>query len=92
MPSVVETDMAAGTASGGVARLTPAQVAGAVVDVIERPRFETYVPARAGALVRLLAVLPQSASDLLYRRLVPDQVKVLDRSVRNEYERTMAGE
>ena len=92
MPAVVETELAAGTQSGGVARLTPAQVAHAVVDVIEQPRFETYVPSRTGALVRLLAVLPQSARDLIYRRLVPDQVQLLDRSARGAYERTMVGD
>lgn len=86
MPAVVETEMAAGTSSGGIARLTPQQVASAVVDCIERPRFEVYVPARTQALVRLFAVLPQAARDALYVRLVPDQLKLLDRSVRTEYE------
>ncbi len=87
LPSVVDTELAAGTSSGGVQRLSPQQVAVAVADVIERPRFEVFVPRRTAALVRVMAVLPQGARDRLYTALVPDQVKVADRSARESYER-----
>ena len=87
MPAVVETELAAGTASGGVDRLTPQLVAVAVVDAIEKPRFEVFVPARTSLLIRLLALLPQRARDLLHARLVPDQVRQADRAARADYER-----
>lgn len=87
MPTVVETELAAGTSSGAVPRLTPQQVAAAVADVLERPRFEVFVPKRTAALVRVLAVLPQGARDRVYTALVPDQVKVADRAARESYER-----
>jgi NADP-dependent 3-hydroxy acid dehydrogenase YdfG len=86
MPTVVETELALGTDSGGVPRLTPAQVAVAVADVITKPRFETFVPARVGVLVRVLALLPQRGRDLMYRRLVPNQVVAGDPSARADYE------
>ena len=86
MPTVVETELAAGTAHGGVPRLTPEQVATAVADVIETPRFEVFVPRRVGLLTRVLAVLPQRGRDLMHRRLVPDQVRDTDRSAREAYE------
>jgi hypothetical protein len=45
------------------------------------------VPKRTGALVRVMAVLPQGARDRMYAALVPDQVKVADRAAREAYER-----
>ena len=87
MPAVVETELAAGTSSGGVPRLTPEQVATAVVDVIEKPRFEVFVPTRTGLLIRLFALLPQRGRDLMYEKLVPDQVRAADKRAREEYER-----
>jgi short-subunit dehydrogenase len=86
LPTVVETELAVGTDSGGVPRLTPEQVAAAVAAVIVRPRFETFVPARVGVLVRVLALLPQQGRDLMYRRLVPNQVKAAGLAARADYE------
>jgi short-subunit dehydrogenase len=87
LPAVVDTELAAGTASGGVDRLTPQQVALAVVDAIEKPRFEVFVPGRTSSLIRLLALLPQRGRDLMYAKLVPDQVRQTDRRAREEYEK-----
>ena len=86
MPTVVETELALGTAAGGVPRLSPADVAVAVAEVIDKPRFETFVPARVSGLTRVLAVLPQRARDLMYRRLVPNQVASTDQAARADYE------
>lgn len=86
MPAVVDTELAAGTSSGGGPRLSPAAVARAVADVIDKPRFETIVPAYAGLLPRVLAVLPQWGRDLVYRRLVPNQVRDADLAARADYE------
>jgi hypothetical protein len=66
--------------------LTPQDVADAVAGVIARPRFETFVPARVAVLQRVLAVLPQRGRDLMYARLVPDQVRATDREARAAYE------
>ncbi len=86
LPTVVQTELAAGTASGGVPPLQPSDVAEAVASVIDRPRFETFVPARVAALQRILAVLPQRGRDLMYSRLVPDQVTATDHAARSAYE------
>jgi len=88
LPSVVETDLAAGTAHGSVPRLRPEQVAAAVVRALRRPRFEIFVPARLGALDRLLGVLPGRARLAFHDRLVPDQVARTDHAVRQAYQRT----
>jgi hypothetical protein len=91
MPIVVRTELAAGTSSGGMPALEPAEVAEAIAGAIERPRFEVFVPARVGPLVRLLALLPQRGRDVLYRRLVPDQTRETDAAARRDYERRMLG-
>ena len=89
-PVVVNTELAAGTASGAAPRLRPEQVAKAVLDVVRRPRFVTFVPRHVTLLTTLLALLPQRARDWLSERTVPDQVRATDRSKRSDYERRLA--
>lgn len=87
LPAVARTELAHGTSPGrGSRMLTPEEVATATVDAIERPRFEVFVPARTGPLIRLFALLPQRGRDALYRALVPDQLALADRAARAEYE------
>ncbi len=86
MPIVVDTELAAGTSPGGMPALQAQDVADAVLGAIERPRFEVFVPARVGALTRLLGLLPQRGRDLLYDRLVPDQAGETDHEARRAYE------
>ncbi|WP_067857240.1 SDR family oxidoreductase [Nocardia shimofusensis] len=88
MPGVVDTELAIGTASGATARLQPADVAAAVVKVLQRPRFEVTLPASIGLLVRLTGLLPQSLRDRVLRGTVPDQVEAVAHSAtRDHYER-----
>lgn len=90
MPTVVTTELAAGTHSGGVPPLAPEDVARAVADVVDKPRFEVFVPGRVAVLARLMAVLPQWGRDLLHARLVPDQRRS-DRDARADYEARRLG-
>ena len=89
-PVVVDTELAVGTASGAAPRLRPEQVAKAVLGVVRRPRFVTFVPRHVTLLTTLLALLPQFVRDWLSERTVPDQVRATDRSERSEYERRLA--
>ena len=90
-PVVVRTELAAGTSSGAAPTLRPEQVAKAVMDVVRRPRFVTYVPRHVTLLTTTLAILPQRARDWLSERTVPDQVRKTDRSRRADYERRLTG-
>ena len=74
LPGVVETELAAGTATGPVRRLQPDDVARAVLRVVERPRFETVLPGRIALLHKVSVALPAPARDLMHRLLLPDQV------------------
>ena len=90
-PVVVRTELAAGTSSGAARSLRPEQVAKAVMDVVRRPRFITFVPRHVTLLTTALALLPQRARDWLSERTVPDQVRNADRSQRADYERRLTG-
>lgn len=90
-PVVVRTELAAGTSSGAARSLRPEQVAEAVMDVVRRPRFVTYVPRHVALLTLALSLLPQPARDWLSERTVPDQVRATDRTQRAEYERDLVG-
>ena len=86
MPGVVDTALAAGTGTGAAKLLQPADVAAAVLRTIAKPRFEVTLPGFIGPLLRTINVLPESLRDVLSRRLVPDQVKQVDRGARAGYE------
>lgn len=92
MPAVVDTALAAGTATGSASMLTPDDVASAVVRVIEKPRFEVTIPSYVGPAVRAAGLLPQWIRDLLLRRMVPDQVAAVRGSTaRRDYEEKAIG-
>lgn len=60
MPGLVQTELAVGTTDArGTVVLQPADVATAIADVLERPRFDVWVPRSYGALNRALAPLPR---------------------------------
>lgn len=86
MPAVVETDLAAGTATGAARLLHPDDVARAVVDALRRPRFEVSVPGYVGPLSRAVGLLPQAMRDAATRRLVPNQLRQSDPSARADYQ------
>jgi short-subunit dehydrogenase len=66
MPGLVRTDLAAGTTRGSIV-LTPEQVAKAIADVLERPRFDVYVPRAYAGIALLSALLPRGLRERLLR-------------------------
>ncbi|GEK81223.1 SDR family NAD(P)-dependent oxidoreductase [Agrococcus baldri] len=90
MPTVVETPLAAGTDAGAAPRLQPADVARAVLQAIERPRFEVSVPGWVGPLHRAVSALPRMLREPILRRMVPDQVRAVDEGARAAYEASLA--
>ncbi len=86
MPTVVETAMSVGTATGAATLLQPTDVAAAVLRTIQRPRFEVTLPGYVGPLAAAVNVLPGWLRDRISRRLVPDQVHHVDRVARTEYD------
>lgn len=90
MPTVVDTELAAGTDSGSVKMLAPADVAAAVISAIESRRFQVWVPGNVGPLVAISGILPQSVRDRVLRLAVPNQVAAVQgSSKRTAYERSL---
>ena len=87
IPGLANTELASGMSAGrGVKLVEPDEVASALVDALERPRFEIYVPRRLSALLRIHAVLPQAASDAMARFFETDQVAMkVDKTARAAY-------
>ncbi len=85
LPNLVDTEMAAGVRTLRGARFVPpAEVAAAIVDVLQSGRREAYVPAQLGWLIRLEMVLPQAIVAPLRRLLGANrmftQVDALERA------------
>lgn len=93
MPGVVDTELAAGTATGAARLLQPHDVAAAVLDAVTRPRFEVTLPAHLGPVIGLAGALPQWLRDIVLRRSVPNQVAAVSGSTtRGAYEKRLLGD
>ena len=62
----MRTDLAAGTTRGSIV-LTPERVAVAIADVLERPRFDVYVPRTYAGIALAAAALPRGLRERLMR-------------------------
>jgi short-subunit dehydrogenase len=69
MPGLVETELGAGILEPSRAVLQPEDVAEAIVSVVERPRFEVYVPRAYGAAAAAGALLPRRAREAALRAM-----------------------
>jgi hypothetical protein len=66
LPGLVRTDLAAGTLTGSRV-LEPEAVAEAIAGVLERPRFDVYVPRAYAGLSLVSALLPRRAREAFLR-------------------------
>jgi NAD(P)-dependent dehydrogenase (short-subunit alcohol dehydrogenase family) len=90
-PGVVDTDLAVGTRPArGSKLISPAQVAGAIADVVERPRDELFVPRSLGPLLHIYQALPPRGRRLFGRAIgIDDLYGTVDPASRAEYERSL---
>jgi short-subunit dehydrogenase len=88
MPGVVRTEMIAGYKDvRGVRDIAPEDVAGAIVEALEFPRPEVFVPRSLGGLWKLLSILPRRAREAVLRAMKIDQVTwQAERAARTAYE------
>jgi short-subunit dehydrogenase len=89
-PGVVDTDLAVGTrAARGSKMISPAEVASAVADAIERPRAEVFVPRPLGPLLRAYQAMPPRGRALFGRAIgIQDLYGTVDPESRASYERS----
>jgi NAD(P)-dependent dehydrogenase (short-subunit alcohol dehydrogenase family) len=88
MPAVVNTELTSGVdETGGVKKIEPEDVADAIVDALQLPKFDVCVPKSAGRIDATVRLLPRSAREAIGRALKVDQIMVTaDRARRAEYE------
>lgn len=94
MPVVVRTELGSGLdTSGGFKAVEPEDVAEAIVDALQRNRYEVFVPRSLAGILRPKDVLPTRAMEAIARALKSDQILMHpDREQRAAYEARVAAE
>jgi NAD(P)-dependent dehydrogenase (short-subunit alcohol dehydrogenase family) len=92
-PAQVETAMLDGQGRPStLAQVTADEVAEGVLDALRRGRFEVWVPRSQGATVKLGAILPRRARELIFRLVGLDRIAGdTDAAAREEYHRKAFG-
>jgi NADP-dependent 3-hydroxy acid dehydrogenase YdfG len=94
MPTVVHTELGSGLAeTRSFKAVEPEDVAAAIVDALQRNRYEVFVPKSMGSILRPKGVLPIRAVDAIGRLFRSDQVLMRpDRERRAAYEARVAAD
>ncbi|HEU4703494.1 MAG TPA: SDR family oxidoreductase [Conexibacter sp.] len=93
MPVPVNTELAAGLVRGRglTATVEPEQVADAIVEALEHPRHDVYVPKAIAAGVRLGALMPRRLAEAIGRSAKTDRILAqADLEARAAYEQRAA--
>jgi NAD(P)-dependent dehydrogenase (short-subunit alcohol dehydrogenase family) len=91
MPTVVNTDLTSGVGQRWVKPVEAEDVANEIVDAMELPRFDVFVPRANGLLLRFGALLPRRASEFIARLMGMDKLMFeVDHGARRAYEERAA--
>jgi len=75
MPVIVNTELAAGLGTArGSKHLEASDVADAIVEALEHPRFDVYVPKAIGVLSKALVPLPRGVQDRIAKLMKSHEV------------------
>ena len=88
MPGVVNTELAEGLPSTrAVKKVSPDEVGVAIVEALERPRFDVFVPRSIGPIGQVVGLLPRRGREGVARALKADKVlSGADLGARRAYE------
>jgi NAD(P)-dependent dehydrogenase (short-subunit alcohol dehydrogenase family) len=91
MPTVVNTELTAGVGQKWVKPVEATDVAEAIAEALEVPRFDVYVPKSNGALLRAASLMPRSAAEAVGRAMGTDKLMTeVDHKARAAYEERAA--
>ncbi|HWW68164.1 MAG TPA: SDR family oxidoreductase [Solirubrobacterales bacterium] len=91
MPTVVNTELTAGVGQRLIKPVEASDVANEIVDALEVPRFDVWVPRANGALFKVIALLPRGAREALGRLMKVDKLMTeVDHGARRAYEERAA--
>jgi NAD(P)-dependent dehydrogenase (short-subunit alcohol dehydrogenase family) len=91
MPTVVNTELTSGVGQKWVKPVEANDVANEIVDALEVPRFDVFVPRANGVLYKFLTLLPRGAREGLGRLMKIDKLMFeVDHGARRAYEERAA--
>jgi len=91
MPTVVNTELTSGVGQKWVKPVEAADVANEIVDALEIPRFDVFVPRANGALYKILTPLPRGWREAIGRAMKVDKLMLeVDHGARAAYEERAA--
>jgi NAD(P)-dependent dehydrogenase (short-subunit alcohol dehydrogenase family) len=91
MPTVVNTELTAGVGQKWVKPVEATDVAEAIADALEVPRFDVFVPKVNGALLRSNSLIPRAAAEWVSRTMGVDKLMTeVDHTARAAYEERAA--
>ena len=91
MPTVVNTELTAGVGQRLVKPVEAEDVANEIVDALEVPRFDVWVPRANGALFKVVAMLPRGVREAIGRLMKVDKLMTeVDHGARRAYEERAA--
>src|SRR4051794_5429541 len=92
MPSLVDTELTSGLKAGrGIEKAKPEDVADAIVDALQFPRVEVFVPKVVGRITAVMQAMPRPAREKIGSMLDGDKVIVqADMTERAAYEQRCA--
>jgi NADP-dependent 3-hydroxy acid dehydrogenase YdfG len=88
MPAAVNTELGSGLVdTRAVKKLEPQEVADAIVDALQYPTFDVWVPKFSNGIYRFMQLVPRRGREAIVRALKADQVLAgADMNVRAAYE------
>jgi NAD(P)-dependent dehydrogenase (short-subunit alcohol dehydrogenase family) len=91
MPTVVNTELTSGVGQKWVKPVEAEDVADAIVEAMEVPRFDVFVPRSNGGLYKFLQLLPRGAREGIGRAMKVDRLMLeVDHAARRAYEERAA--
>jgi NAD(P)-dependent dehydrogenase (short-subunit alcohol dehydrogenase family) len=91
MPTVVNTELTSGVGQKWVKPVEAADVANEIVDAMEVPRFDVFVPRANGALYKVVGLLPRAWREGISRAMKVDKLMTeVDHGARRAYEERAA--
>jgi NAD(P)-dependent dehydrogenase (short-subunit alcohol dehydrogenase family) len=91
MPTVVNTELTSGVGQRWIKPVEAADVANEIVDALEVPRFDVFVPRANGAMYKVVSLLPRGAREALGRAMKLDKLMLeVDHGARRAYEERAA--
>jgi NAD(P)-dependent dehydrogenase (short-subunit alcohol dehydrogenase family) len=91
MPTVVNTELTSGVGQRWVKPVEASDVADEIVEAMEVPRFDVFVPRANGALFKVVSLLPRGAREAMSRAMKLDKLMFeVDHGARRAYEERAA--